>query len=51
MALLTFTAGVLTTLVIEEIAPEAHRNEEARFAALLFLGGFALFALLSSYLG
>jgi len=51
MALLTFTAGILTTLVVEEIIPEAHQDGEARFATLLFLGGFALFGLLSAFLG
>lgn len=51
LALLAFTAGVLTTVVVEEIVPEAHRDGEARFAALAFVGGFAVFALLSAYLG
>jgi zinc transporter, ZIP family len=51
LALLAFTAGVLTTVVVEEIVPEAHEDGEARFAALVFVGGFALFALLSAYLG
>jgi zinc transporter, ZIP family len=51
MALLTFTAGILTTLVVEEIIPEAHEDGEARFATLLFLGGFAMFGLLSAFLG
>lgn len=49
-SLLAFTAGVLTTVVIEEIVPEAHRGDDARVATLLFIGGFALFTLLSSYL-
>lgn len=51
MALLTFTAGILTTLVVEEIIPGAHQDDEARLATLLFLGGFALFGLLSAFLG
>jgi ZIP family zinc transporter len=42
---------VLTTVVVEEIVPEAHENGEARFAALVFVGGFALFALLSASMG
>ena len=50
-ALLAFTAGVLLTVVIEEIMPEAHRTREPRLATAAFVGGFALFALLSSYLG
>lgn len=54
LALLTFTAGILTTLVVEELVPEAHEaleEGEGRLAPLVFVGGFALFALLSSYLG
>lgn len=48
-ALLSFTAGILLTVTVEEIIPESHRDVEARLAALAFIGGFALFALLSSY--
>jgi ZIP family zinc transporter len=51
LALLTFTAGILTAVVVEEIVPEAHSDGEARFAALVLVGGFALFTLLSIYLG
>jgi len=51
LALLVFTAGILTTVVVEEIVSEAHQGEEARVASLVFVGGFALFALLSAYLG
>lgn len=36
--LLAFTAGILITLVIEEIIPEAHEDGEARVAALVFVG-------------
>ncbi len=51
LALLAFTAGTLTTVAVEEIMPAAHQGEDARVAALVFVGGFALFALLSAYLG
>jgi ZIP family zinc transporter len=51
LSLLAFTAGILITVVVEEIVPEAHRGEEARLAALVFVCGFALFTLLSVYLG
>lgn len=54
LVLLTFTAGILTTLVIEELVPEAHEaleQEQERLAPLVFSAGFALFALLSTYLG
>ena len=51
LALLTFTAGILTAVVVEEIVPAAHADGEARFAALMLVGGFSLFTLLSVYLG
>ena len=49
-ALLSFTAGTLTTATVEEIVPQAHEKEEARLATVLFISGFALFTLLSLYL-
>jgi ZIP family zinc transporter len=49
-ALLSFTAGILLTVTVEEIIPQSHREGEARLAALALIGGFALFALLSTYL-
>lgn len=51
MLLLAFTAGILVTVTIEELVPQAHKGEEARSAALFFIGGFALFTFLSAYLG
>jgi len=51
MLLLAFTAGILVTVTVEEIVPQAHEGEEARSAALFFIGGFALFTFLSVYLG
>ena len=51
LSLLAFTAGILLTIVVEEIIPEAHEDGEARLAALAFIGGFALFALISAYGG
>lgn len=51
LLLLTFTAGVLVTGAVEEILPEAHREGDARVAAIVLVGGFALFTLLSVYLG
>jgi zinc transporter, ZIP family len=51
LALLTFTAGVLTTLVVEDLVPEAHEEGEGQLAPIVFVCGFALFALLSTYLG
>ena len=51
LSLLAFTAGILTTVVVEEIVPQAHQDGESRLAALILVGGFALFALLSAYVG
>lgn len=51
VGLLVFTGGVLTTAVVEEIVPEAHEEEDSRWATLSLIGGFALFMLLSLYLG
>ena len=51
LALLAFTAGIITTVTVEEIVPEAHYEEEGRLATLGFVAGFALFALLSTYFG
>ena len=50
-SLLAFTAGILMTVVVEEIVPQAHEEQDVRFATVLLVGGFALFALLSAYLG
>lgn len=47
---LAFTAGALMTLVIEELAPEAHEARDAphpRAAGAVFVGGFVLFFLIS----
>ncbi len=49
-AILAFTAGVLLTVTAEEIIPESHRGGEARLAAFVLIGSFALFALISSYI-
>ncbi|HEY3274789.1 MAG TPA: hypothetical protein VGJ92_13545 [Methanocella sp.] len=48
--ILAFTAGVITTLVVEEIVPLAHKNGEARLAALQFIFGFALLTFISAYI-
>lgn len=47
--ILAFTAGVLMTLVEEEIVPEAHREQDVRLATLVFLLGFAIFTMISMY--
>ena len=51
LGLLAFTAGILLTVAVEEILPEAHKGDEARLAAVALVGGFALFTLISVYLG
>ena len=51
MATLAFTAGVLISVVVEEMVKEAHRGEESRWAAMALVGGFGLFALIMAYLG
>lgn len=50
-SVLSFTAGILLTTVVEEIIPQAHKEQDARLAALLLVGGFALFSFISVYLG
>lgn len=50
--LLAFTAGILTTLVVENMVPEASEHEKENYQeTLCFVGGFAFVALLSTYLG
>jgi zinc transporter, ZIP family len=50
LLLLAFSAGMLLTVVIEEIVPEAHDESESRWAVFALLGGFSVFALISAYL-
>ena len=51
LGLLAFTAGILMTVTVEEIIPESHQEADSRWATLCLIGGFALFAFLSSYVG
>lgn len=51
LSLLAFTAGILLTVAIEEMLTEAHEKPESKWAAMFLTGGFALFTLLSIYLG
>jgi len=50
LSLLAFSAGMLLTVIMEELVPEAHSEDESRWAVFALLGGFCLFALLSAYL-
>lgn len=47
---LAFTAGLLAIAAVEEMMTEAHEAAaDTRFSAAFFIGGFALFTLVSSY--
>lgn len=48
-AMLAFTAGLLTTLAVEEIVPQAHERGESHAAAAIFILAFAGFIALTSY--
>lgn len=50
LSLLAFTAGVLLTVIIEEMMPEAHEEWEGRLGGLFLVSGFALFAVLAALL-
>lgn len=50
-SLLAFTAGILLTVVVEEMIVEAHEEKDQPLSALLLVGGFALFGLISAYVG
>lgn len=49
LAVLAFTTGTLITAVVEEIIPEAHKNQDTYLSTLTFVISFALFTLLSVY--
>jgi len=49
-AILGLTAGLLTTLAVEEVVPQAHERGESHAAAAAFVLAFAGFIALSSYL-
>ncbi len=49
LSLLAFTAGILLSVAVEEMIPEAYEAGEPRFAPLALVGGFAIFALISAY--
>ncbi len=49
LSLLTFTAGILASVAVEEMIPEAHEKGEPKLGPLALVFGFALFALISVY--
>jgi ZIP family zinc transporter len=51
MATLAFTAGILLSVVVEDMVQEAHRGAESRWAALALVCGFGLFAPITVYTG
>lgn len=50
LALLTFTAGALTTVVVDDMLPEAQESANSSWTAPVFLAGFSAFTLLSAFL-
>ncbi|GAB2526560.1 ZIP family metal transporter [Paramicrobacterium agarici] len=51
VSVLAFTGGVLISVVIEEVLVEAHKGGTSRLGPVLLTTGFALFALISAYIG
>jgi ZIP family zinc transporter len=52
MAVLVFVAGLYTLAAVEDMLREAHESaEDSRWSAISFLGGFALFLVVSGGLG
>ena len=52
MAALVFVAGLYTLAAVEDMLREAHESsEDSRWSAISFLGGFALFLVVSGGLG
>lgn len=51
LSVLALTGGALTSVVIEEMVTEAHEGETSDLDPIALTAGFALFALISVYLG
>ncbi|MDX2377598.1 ZIP family metal transporter [Microbacterium sp. LRZ72] len=51
LSVLALTGGVLTSVVVEEMITEAHETKTSRLEPIFLTAGFALFALISAYLG
>ena len=49
VSVLTFTAGFLLVLAVEEMIPTAHEAHDGRLDGLSLVGGFALFTALTAY--
>lgn len=44
-------AGILVSVAVEEMIPEAHESGEPRFGPVAPVFGFALFAMTAAYFG
>ncbi|SDQ03141.1 MULTISPECIES: ZIP family metal transporter [Micrococcaceae] len=51
LSVLALTGGALTSVVVEEMITEAHESKTSRLEPVFLTGGFALFALVSVYVG
>lgn len=51
LSVLAATGGALTTVVVEEMVPEAHKGETSTYGAIFLTAGFAIFAAISVYVG
>ena len=51
LSVLAVTGGALTTVVVEEMVPEAHEGETSAWGAIFLTAGFALFGAVSVYTG
>lgn len=51
LSVLAVTGGALTSVVVEEMLTEAHEGETSRLGPVALTAGFAIFALISVYIG
>ena len=51
LSVLALTGGALTSVVVEEMITEAHESKTSRLEPIVLTAGFALFALISAYVG
>lgn len=49
--MLALTGGALTSVDVEEMVTEAHQGETSHLGPIFLTAGFAVFALISVYLG
>lgn len=51
LSVLALTGGALISVVVEEMITEAHEGGTSRLGPVFLTGGFAIFALISVYIG